>query len=175
MKSFDIDEAIQILETTPGVLTVLLTNLPAGWIDAHEGPDTWSPFDILGHLIHGEKTDWIPRARIILEEGTSSPFPSFDRFAQFKDSEGKSLRELLDEFEQLRTQNIEFLNRLDLAESDYAKTGLHPDLGEVTLRQLLSTWVVHDLSHIRQIARVLAKQYKSEIGPWKEYLPVVDE
>ncbi len=175
MKSFEINEAIQILETTPRVLAVLLTKLPEGWIAANEGPDTWSPFDILGHLIHGEKTDWIPRARIILEEGTSRPFPSFDRFAQFKDSEGKSLRELLDEFEQLRTQNIEFLKRLDLAESDYAKTGLHPDLGEVTLRQLLSTWVVHDLSHIRQIARVLAKQYKSEIGPWKDYLPVVDE
>ena len=175
MKSFDINEAIQVLESTPEVLTVLLSNLPESWTDAREGPETWSPFDILGHLIHGEKTDWIPRARIILEEGTSRPFPPFDREAQFKDSKGKSLSMLLDEFEQLRKENIDFLKRQELTDADYAKTGLHPDLGEVTLQQLLSTWVVHDLSHLRQISRVLAKQYKAEIGPWEKYLPVVQE
>ena len=175
MKSFDLHEAIQILETTPRVLTVLFSNLPEGWIDAHEGPETWSPFDILGHLIHGEKTDWIPRTRIILEEGTSRPFPPFDRSAQFEDSKGKRLSMLLEEFEQLRTENLDFLKRQALTDADYAKTGLHPDLGEVTLKQLLATWVVHDLSHLRQIARVLAKQYKAEIGPWETYLPVVYE
>lgn len=175
MKSFDINEAIDVLETTPRVLTVLFGNLPESWIDAHEGPNTWSPFDILGHLIHGEKTDWIPRTRIILEDGTSNPFPPFDRTAQFEESKGKSLSELLDEFRELREQNIEFLRRQELTDVDFAKTGIHPDLGEVTLKQLLSTWVVHDLSHLRQIARVLAKQYKTEIGPWEKYLPVVSE
>lgn len=175
MKSFDRNEAIQVLETTPGVLTVLLRNLPESWIDAQEGPDTWSPFDILGHLIHGEKTDWITRTRIILEEGRLRTFPPFDRSAQFEDSKGKSLPMLLDEFEQLRKENIDFLKRQELTEEDFAKTGLHPDFGKVTLKQLLSTWVVHDLSHLRQIARVLAKQYKAEIGPWEAYLPVVHE
>ena len=175
MKSFDKTEAIQILETTPSVLSVLLSNLPETWMDADEGPDTWSAFDILGHLIHGEKTDWIPRARIILEHGTSKPFEPFDRFAQFEESRGKSLDTLLAEFKQLRTENIEYLKGLELTDAEYAKTGIHPDLGEVTLKQLLSTWVVHDLSHLRQIARVLAKQYKGEIGPWEAYLPVVHE
>lgn len=175
MKSFDKNEAIQILETTPRVLTVLLSNLPESWIDADEGPDTWSPFDVLGHLIHGEKTDWRIRARIILEEGTSRPFPPFDRSAHFEDSKGKSLATLLDEFKQLRKENVEFLKRQELTDEEYTKTGIHPEFGEVTLKQLLSTWVVHDLSHLRQIARVLAKQYKAEIGPWEKYLPVVYE
>lgn len=175
MKSFDKTEAIQILETTPSVLSVLLSNLPETWMDADEGPETWSAFDILGHLIHGEKTDWVPRARVILEDGKSEPFEPFDRFAQFEESRGKSLDTLLAEFKQLRTENIEYLKGLELTDAEYAKTGIHPDLGEVTLKQLLSTWVVHDLSHLRQIARVLAKQYKGEIGPWEAYLPVVHE
>lgn len=175
MKSFDEKEAIQILETTPHVLTVLLSNLPDGWIDADEGPDTWSPFDILGHLIHGEKTDWTVRARIILEDGTSRPFPAFDRSGHSEHSKGKSLPALLEEFRRLRAENVDFLKRLELTDADYAKAGIHPDLGEVTLKQLLSTWVVHDLSHLRQIARVLAKQYQTEIGPWEAYLPVIHE
>ncbi len=175
MKSFNINEAIQILETTPGVLNALLRNLPEGWADSHEGPDTWSPYDIVGHLIHGEKTDWIPRMQMILEEGTAKPFPDFDREAQFRDSKGKSLFQLLDRFEELRKKNVKELKRQQLTETDFSKTGLHPDFGEVTLQQLLSTWVVHDFSHVRQIARVLAKQYKGEIGPWEKYLPVVSE
>ena len=175
MKPFNINEAIQILETTPGVLNALLRNLPEGWADSHEGPDTWSPYDIVGHLIHGEKTDWIPRMQMILDEGSSKPFPDFDREAQFRDSKGKSLFQLLDRFEELRKKNISELKRQKLTEADFSKTGLHPDFGEVTLQQLLSTWVVHDLGHLRQIARVLAKQYKEEIGPWAEYLPVVSE
>ena len=175
MKPFNIQEAIQILETTPAVLSALLRNLPEGWADAREGTDTWSPFDIVGHLIHGEKTDWIPRMQIILEYGKSKPFPEFDRQAQFRDSKGNSLSQLLDEFEELRKKNIGELKRQQLTDDDLGKTGLHPDFGEVTLQQLLSTWVVHDLGHLRQIARVLAKQYKDEIGPWEKYLPVVSE
>lgn len=175
MRSFILEEAIQVLNTTPRVLSELLSNLPASFTYAHEGPETWSPFDILGHLIHGEKTDWILRTRIILEDGKSRSFPSFDREAQFKDSKGKSLSMLLDEFKRLRKANISYLKQQNLTETDLAKTGVHPDFGEVTLKQLLSTWVVHDLSHLRQIARVLAKQYKTEIGPWEKYLPVVYE
>ena len=175
MKPFSLDEAIQVLETTPKVLTALLNSLPQSWAEADEGPDTWSTYDILGHLIHGEKTDWIPRAQIILDEGKSRTFPQFDRFAQFSDSKGKSLKVLLNEFVQLRKNNIETLMRMELTDRDFVKSGLHPDFGEVTLKQLLSTWVTHDMSHLRQIARVLAKQYKSEIGPWEKYLPVVHE
>lgn len=175
MKEFDEREAIQVLATTPRVLAVLLSNLPESWTDVDEGPDTWSPFDIVGHLIHGEKTDWTRRVRIILEDGTSRPFPPFDREAQFQESKGKSLSTLLDEFRHLRQENVDFLNRQELTDADYAKTGLHPDLGEVTLKQLLATWVVHDMSHLRQISRVLAKQYKGEIGPWEKYLPVIHE
>ncbi len=175
MKPFNLDEAIQVLETTPKVLTALLNSLPESWVEADEGPETWSAYDILGHLIHGDKTDWIPRARIILDEGKSRTFPQFDRFAQFSDSKGKSLKVLLDEFVQLRKNNIETLKRMELTDRDFAKTGLHPDFGVVTLKQLLSTWVTHDMSHLRQIARVLAKQYRSEIGPWEKYLPVVHE
>ncbi|NBC16250.1 MAG: DUF664 domain-containing protein [Bacteroidetes bacterium] len=175
MKSFDLQEAIHLLKTTPSVLATLLSDLPEGWIHADEGPDTWSPFDVLGHLVHGEKTDWAPRVRIILEDGPSRPFPAFDRSGHVEASQGQSLHQLLDAFERLRAESIAFLKRQDLTDADLARKGRHPDFGEVTLRQLLSTWVVHDLSHLRQIARVLAKQYKTEIGPWEQYLPVVDE
>lgn len=175
MRTFELTEAIQVLETTPSVLSVLLSNLPDEWVDADEGPETWSPFDIVGHLIHGEKTDWVPRMRMILDDDASDPFPAFDRTAQFEESKGKSLSMLLEEFEQRRKENVAYLKRQTLTDADLAKTGIHPDLGEVTLQQLLSTWVVHDLSHLRQVARVLAKQYKGEIGPWEAYLPVVHE
>ena len=175
MKSFDIDEAIQILENTPQVLAAFLGPLPDSWIHANEGEETWSPFDILGHLVHGEKADWTNRTRTILEKGISETFQPFDRFAQFRDSKGKSLTGLLTEFEQLRKKNIEYLKEQALSVNDLEKKGIHPEFGEVTLKQLLSTWVVHDLGHIRQIARVLAKQYKNEIGPWEKFLRVVDE
>lgn len=175
MRTFERSEVIQVLETTPSVLSVLLSNLPDEWVNADEGPETWSPFDVVGHLIHGEKTDWVPRMRMILDDDTSDPFPAFDRTAQFEESKGKSLSMLLEEFEQRREENAAYLKRQTLTDADLAKTGMHPDLGEVTLQQLLSAWVVHDLSHLRQIARVLAKQYKGEIGPWEAYLPVVHE
>ncbi len=135
----------------------------------NEGPDTWSPFDVVGHLIHGEKTDWIPRARHILD-GNPAPFPVFDRFAQFEESKGKTIESLLAEFKTLRDANIQHLHAMALTPADLQRTGMHPELGEVTLQQLLATWVRHDLSHIRQIARVMAKQYNAEIGPWQAYL-----
>lgn len=177
--AFSLERSIHILQRTPSVLSALLKDIPEFWSYNNEGPETWSPFDIVGHLIHGEKTDWIPRARIILSEGeesrTAKTFEPFDRFAQFRDSEGKSMNELLDEFTALRLDNIEALKEMDIDDSALARTGYHPDFGEVTLRQLLATWTSHDLAHIRQAARVMAKQYKEEVGPWKEFMPVMEE
>ena len=175
MINFNLKEAIGILGRTPAVLISLLSGLSPTWIYNNEGGESWSPFDIVGHLIHGEKNDWILRAKIILEYGEEKPFEPFDRFAQFKDSEGKTLNELLEKFTKLRNENIDVLNKLNLNENDFNKMGIHPEFGKVTLKQLLSTWVVHDLSHIRQISRVMAKQYKNEIGPWEKYLPAINE
>ena len=152
----------------------MLSGLPASWTSATEGPETWSPYDIVGHLIHGERTDWIPRARTVLEQGANRRFTSYDRFAQFRESKGKTLVELLDEFERLRGRNLETLAAWQLTESQFALEGQHPELGAVTLRQLLASWVVHDLGHIAQCARVMAKQYREAIGPWDEYLPIVN-
>lgn len=175
MISFNLKEAIEILERTPAVLKSLLSDLSERWVFNNEGGDSWNPFDIVGHLIHGEKKDWILRTKIILEYGVEKPFEPFDRLAQFKDSEGKTLNDLLEEFAMLRKSNIDVLNKLNLNENDFKKKGIHPEFGKVTLKQLLSTWVVHDLSHIKQISRVMAKQYKKEIGPWETYLPVINE
>jgi len=175
MINFNLKEAIEILERTPAVLTSLLSGLPDCWIFFNEGGESWSLFDIVGHLIHGEKKDWILRAETILEYGEEKPFEPFDRFAQFKGSEGKTLSDLLKEFAKLRRGNIDVLNKLNLNENDFNKKGIHPEFGKVNLKQLFSTWAVHDLSHIRQISRVMAKQYKNEIGPWEKYLPVMNE
>ena len=171
---FDLRVAIPILERTPATLRALLAGLPSEWTDATEGPDTWSPYDVVGHLIHGEHTDWIPRARIILEQGTNRRFEPFDRFAQFRDSEGKSLAELLDEFERLRAQSLATLAGWRLTDAQLSLEGEHPTFGAVTLRQLLSTWTAHDLSHLAQISRVMAKQYRDAVGPWRAFLPVMD-
>lgn len=170
---FELDHAIAVLSQTPRTLRSLSGDLPHQWIEKNEGPETWSPYDIVGHLIHGDKTDWIPRMEIILSDGSNKKFEPFDRFAQFKDSQGKTLRRLLDEFESLRKENIAKLRAKNLKAADFSKTGIHPAFGEVTLEQLLSTWVVHDLNHIAQIARVMAKQYKDEVGPWVEYLKIL--
>lgn len=170
---FDIDDATNTLSNTPPVLRWLLSYLPDGWESANEGGDTWSPRDVMGHLIHGEKTDWIPRAKIILSDDFERKFDPFDRFAQFEESRGRTLDELVAEFEQLREDNVEALLDMDLGPEELARTGIHPDLGEVTLSQLLATWVVHDLDHIVQISRVMAKQYSEEVGPWREYLRVL--
>jgi hypothetical protein len=167
------EEATAILARTPATLDALLRGLPDGWIGANEGGETWSPFDVIGHLIHGEHTDWLPRARIILERGDTRPFDKFDRFAQFRPSQGRTLSEQLDEFAALRAENLRQLAALALTDADLDRRGLHPELGSVTMRQLLATWVAHDLDHLVQIARVLARQYSDEVGPWRAYLRII--
>ena len=162
-----------MLSRTPAVLNELLRDLPDEWIAAHEGGETWSPFDVTGHLIHADRTNWIPRARMILEHGEAQAFEPFDRVAQFAVSEGRTLASLLDEFATVRGQSIRELTALRLTEAHLDRRGRHPDLGVVTLRQLLSTWVAHDLDHLMQISRVLARQYSDEVGPWRAYLRVI--
>lgn len=170
---FDLDKSIEILERTPFVLESLLNGISDDWTTTNEGPDTWSPYDVIGHLIHGEKTDWIARLEIVLSDGPNKTFAKFDRFAQFEESQGKTLDELLTEFKAIRNHNIARLRSKQITLSDLNRTAIHPMFGEVTLAQLLSTWVAHDLDHIFQIARVMAKQYKSEVGPWVEYLKIL--
>jgi hypothetical protein len=170
---FRLGDAETLLATTPSVLTAWLAPLPDTWALANEGGETWSPFDVVGHLIHGEKADWIPRLRTILEHGEQKPFEPFDRFAQFEASRGKTLRELLAEFARARTESLAALKSFGLTDADLDRRGTHPALGSVTARQLLATWVAHDLDHVTQIARVLAFQYRVEVGPWREYLRVI--
>jgi hypothetical protein len=170
---FQLDNAKEILRRTPATLNSLLRHLPEEWALSNEGPESWSPFDIVGHLIHGEEADWIPRARIILEYGEGRPFEPFDRFAMFEQSRGKSLSELLDRFEGLRGESLKELERMNLTPEMLGKKGKHPELGVVTLSQLLSTWTVHDLGHIGQVVRVMAKQYTEAVGAWQAYLPVL--
>jgi len=172
-RPFAMDEAIALLARTPATLDALLRDLPDGWIAANEGDKTWSPFDVVGHLIHGERTDWVPRARIILQHGESRAFEKFDRFAQFAESEGRPLSKLLDEFATLRQTNLRELAALNITDDDLSRRGRHPELGVVTLGQLLSTWVAHDLDHVVQISRVIARQYTDEVGPWQEYLRII--
>lgn len=171
---FNIIKALEILNQTPSTLTSLLENLSDDWIINNEGGESWSPFDVVGHLIHGEKTDWIVRLNIILFE-KDKLFQPFDRFAQFEASKGKSLQQLLVEFSELRAKNITYINSLKLNEDQLDLTGIHPEFGQVSVRQLLATWVAHDLGHIAQISRVLAKQYKNEVGPWVAYIPILKE
>ena len=177
---FEISKAIEVLSATPPTLRSLLGNLSEEWV----GPETqnpnskiqnaeWRPYDVIGHLIHGEETDWIPRARIILAQGEDRTFVPFDRFAQFDNSKGKSLMQLLDEFARLRAECLDTLRSWSLSEEQLDLEGIHPELGLVTLRQLLSTWVVHDLTHIRQIVTVMAKRYEMGVGVWKEYLSIL--
>lgn len=169
---YAIDKALPILEKTPALLKLWLQGLSDEWIVNNEGGDTWSVYDVVGHLIHGERTDWMARIRKTLSD-TDKEFVPFDRFAQFNESKGKTLDQLLDEFATIRKQNLEEFRSLNISEQVLSKTGIHPSFGTVTLRQLLSTWVAHDLSHIAQIARVMAKQYKEEVGPWVEYLSIM--
>ena len=170
---FQLQQSIEILERTPGTLRSLLEGLSEPWLHSNEGPETFSPFDVVGHLIHGEETDWIPRTRIILEHGESRPFTPFDRFAFYEKSKGRSLGDLLATFQTLREQNIEVLRGVDLTPEQLDLKGTHPELGQVTLRQLLATWAIHDLGHLGQIVRVMAGQYGSEVGPWREFLSIL--
>jgi len=170
---FHLNHAKEILSQTPATLNSLLRDLSDDWVFSNEGPDSWSPFDVVGHLIHGEETDWIPRARIILEDGEQRPFEPFDRVAMFEKSKGKPLRELLATFELLRIENLQTLDEMNLTPELLTKRGTHPELGIVTLRQLLSAWVVHDLGHVGQIVRVMSKQYRDAVGPWQAYLPIL--
>jgi uncharacterized damage-inducible protein DinB len=170
---FHFDTALPILRRTPDVVRTLLSELPADWIDTTEGLGTWSPFDVVGHLIHGERTDWMPRVEHLLRHGDAVPFPPFEREAMFAASKGKSLDELLDTFARVRLESLQRLNMLRLSDADLGRTGRHPEFGIVTLRQLLSTWVAHDLGHIGQIVRVMARQYADAVGPWRAYLSML--
>lgn len=170
---FRFDDALPVLRRTPGALRALLADLPDAWIRATEGPDTWSPFDVVGHLIHGERTDWVPRVEHMLRYGDTVPFPPFDRDAMVAASRGLSLRELLDTFGRSRTESLDRLAALGLTDADLARRGRHPEFGVVTMGQHLATWVAHDLGHVGQVARVMARQYAEAVGPWRVYLSIL--
>jgi hypothetical protein len=172
---FSLDLAIDVLRRTPGTLGALLQDIPEAWAHGTEGPDTFSPFDNLGHLIDGEETDWIPRARLILAQGPSVRFEPYDRFRHRSRNAGRPLASLLSEFQELRSANLDLLVSWQLSSAQLDLPGEHPTLGRVTLRQLLAAWVVHDLGHIAQVARVMAKQYTHEVGPWVPFLPVLTD
>ena len=169
---FEIQKALQVLERTPHVIEALLYGLADEWVHSNEGGDTWTPFEIVAHLIHGEKTDWIPRTQVILGEG-SKEFVPFDMEGHIKEGKGKTMNQLLDEFKILRKENLTQLNTIDLTNGVLDRTGIHPMLGSVTLRHLLASWVVHDLTHIHQLSRVMAKQYDEAVGPWKQFMGVL--
>lgn len=169
-----IDDAEAILARTPRALHGLLDGMPEEWARFSPAAGSWSAYDIVGHLIYGEKTDWMPRIAIILEHGASTPFVSFDREAMFHESAGKGIDALLDEFEQLRAQNLRDLSARGLGDAELALEGLHPELGRVTMAQLVAAWAVHDLGHLAQAAEAMAKRYRTDIGPWRAFLPVVE-
>ena len=169
----NLEGTISLLSRTPATLDALLRDLPEAWTLRNEGDKSWNAFDVVGHLNHGERTDWMPRARMILELGESGTFVPYDRWAQERESKGKSLGQLLDEFAQLRSDNLSELRGLNLTSQDLDKRGRHPELGIVSLSELLSTWVVHDLTHLHQLSRIMAHQYREAVGPWKAYLGVL--
>jgi DinB superfamily len=170
---FNLAETTAVLTRTPATVDAMLRGLPDKWVRCSEGRDTWSPFDIVGHLIVGERTDWMPRVRILLQSGEAQPFDPFDRFAQSRESQGKSLEQLLDDFTGLRSENLMALRDLNLQREDFTRRGRHPALGVVTLSELLATWAVHDLTHLHQLFRVMAHQYREAVGPWSAYLGVL--
>jgi len=169
----NLQDTVSLLTRTPAALNALLRDLPEAWTFANEGEGTWSAFDVVGHLIHGERTDWMSRARRILEFGESRPFEAFDRLGHERESEGKSLGQLLDEFARLRSENLDELRGLNLRQEDFARRGRHPALGVVTLSELLATWAAHDLTHLHQVSRSMAHQYREAVGPWSRYLGVL--
>lgn len=170
---FELNQAIEVLKRTPGVLTAILDGLSRPWLKGRYGDATFSPFDVVGHLIRGEKTDWIPRLRLILEHRDKVAFPPFDRYAMYEASKGKSITELLAEFATRRGENLAFLESLNLREEQLGWCGMHPVIGRVSIRQLLATWVAHDLNHVHQIAKAMAYQYKDAVGPWRAHLGVL--
>ncbi len=172
---FQISEAIEVLSRTPAVLDAMLGGLSEPWVQNNYGEKTFSPFDVVGHLIHGERADWIPRARIIIEQGESQPFEPFDRYAMYEASKGKSMGELLHTFGELRAKNLDMLRAMEISPEQLALRGTHPELGSVTLESLLATWVAHDLNHIHQIAKSMALQYRDRVGPWREYITLRPE
>ncbi len=172
---FDLDSSVEVLARTPATLETLLDGLSEPWIRAVEGPDTFSPFDVVGHLIDGEETDWIPRARVVLARGPEPRFEPYDRFRHRARNVGRALGDLLHEFARLREANLEVLRSWNLTPSDLGLPGIHPSLGPVTLGQLLAAWVVHDLEHIAQVSRVMAKQYADQVGPWIPFLPILTD
>jgi hypothetical protein len=169
----DLRLTIALLERTPAALDALLRDLPEAWTSANEGGDSWNAFGIVAHLIHGERTDWMPRARLILEYGDARPFEPFDRQGHIRESEGKTLGQLLDDFVRLRSENLHALRALSLRAPDLERGGRHPALGAVTLSQLLAAWAAHDLTHLHQLSRVMAHQYREAVGPWHAYLGVL--
>jgi len=173
MATNHLPHTLSLLARTPASLDALLRDQPDFWTQHNEGGDTWTVFDVIGHLIHGERTDWMPRAKMILESGESRAFEPFDRLAQNRESRGKSLPQLLDEFARLRAENLTALRALNLRDADLERRGRHPALGVVTLSELLATWAVHDLTHVHQISRVMAHQYERAVGPWRAYLGVL--
>jgi DinB superfamily len=173
MMAQDLEQTTALLARTPAALDALLRDLPEVWTLRNEGENSWSAFDIVGHLIHGERTDWMPRVKMVLEFGESQAFEPFDRLGQVRESRGKSLDQLLDEFARLRAENLEQLRGLNLRREDFERRGRHPALGVVSLSQLLATWTIHDLTHLHQISRVMAHQYRDAVGPWSAYLGVL--
>jgi len=170
---FRLTDATALLSRTPATLDALLRGMPDVWVRRNEGQDTWSAFDIVGHLVSGERNDWMPRLQVLLENGEGRPFDPFDRFAQARESRGKSLEQLLDEFARLRCENLDALQALNLQPEDLARRGRHPAMGAVTLSELLATWAVHDLTHLHQLSRLMAHQYRDTVGPWSAYLGVL--
>ncbi|MED1470683.1 DinB family protein [Bacillus salipaludis] len=171
--NFNLNEAIEVLERTPQTLEYFLSGLSKEWLQSNEGEGTWNISEVVGHLIEGEKHDWIPRLEIILQEGEGKPFPPFDRYSHLKENPKRSIEEKLQEFKTMRTQNVTKLKNLIETERHLELTGMHPALGKVQIRELLSTWVVHDLTHISQIVRVMAERYRTDVGPWIEYLGIL--
>lgn len=168
--NFELNKSLEILEKIPFVLETLLSGLSVEWTENNEGKNTWSPYNVVGHLVFGEKTDWLVRIKTILGDSENKLFEPFDRFAQLNEAQEKPIHELIDEFKFLRAKNLGELASLNVTQNDFARIGIHPEFGDVTMKQLISAWVVHDLGHLSQISRVMAKQYEANVGPWNLYL-----
>ncbi len=172
---FDLNRSIEVLQRTPGTLQAMLGGLSDDWTMSNYGPKTFSPFDVVGHLIHAELTNWMMRARFILEQGETAPFLAFDRYAMYETSKGKSMADLLQTFAKVRAKNLDDLRAMNLTAGQLQLRGKHPDFGSVTLGNLLATWVVHDLNHLHQIAKSMAYQHREAVGPWRSYLTILPQ